>query len=86
MYPEVRFLPAGDSALVAEFGREVDEAVNQRVHDMAHWLEERRISGVTEVLPTAFLRCFGAKAASVPPWEWNRQSGRKDGTAGALLL
>jgi len=52
MYPEIRFLPAGDSALVAEFGMEVDEAVNQRVHDMAEWLETRRISGVTEVLPT----------------------------------
>ena len=52
MGSEVRFLPAGDSALVAEFGREVDEAVNQRVHDMAHWLEMRRIPGVTEVLPT----------------------------------
>ena len=52
MGSEVRFLPAGDSALVAEFGREVDEAVNQRVHDMARWLEMCRIPGVTEVLPT----------------------------------
>lgn len=49
---EIRFLPAGDSALVAEFGNEVDEAVNQRVHDMAGWLSRNPIAGVTEVLPT----------------------------------
>ena len=52
MEQTVRFMPAGDAALVAEFGREVDEAVNQRVHDMAKWLEANRIYGVTEVLPT----------------------------------
>ena len=49
---EIRFLPAGDSALVAEFGSEVDEAVNQRVHDMAAWLSANPVAGVTEVLPT----------------------------------
>ena len=52
MEQAIRFMPAGDSALVAEFGREVDEAVNQQVHDMAHWLEACQIPGVTEVLPT----------------------------------
>ena len=52
MEETIRFLPAGDDALVVEFGREVDEAVNQRVHDMARWLETRSIPGVTEVLPT----------------------------------
>ena len=52
MEKAIRFMPAGDAALVAEFGCEVDEAVNQQVHDMAHWMEEQRILGVTEVLPT----------------------------------
>ena len=52
MEQAIRFMPAGDAALVAEFGREVDEAVNQRVHDMARWLEAHSIAGVTEVLPT----------------------------------
>ena len=52
MEQTVRFMPAGDAALVAEFGREVDETVNQRVHEMAKWLAEKQIPGVTEVLPT----------------------------------
>ena len=52
MDTRIRFLPAGDSALVAEFGSEVDETLNQQVHDMARWLERAGISGVTEVLPT----------------------------------
>lgn len=52
MENQVRFLPAGDSALVVEFGSEVDEAVNNRVHDMAEWIANRCITGVTEVLPT----------------------------------
>lgn len=49
---EIRFFPAGDSALVAEFGREIDEAVNGQVHAMAGWIMEAAIPGVREVLPT----------------------------------
>lgn len=48
----VRFYPAGDSALVAEFGKEIEETVNNRVHGMARWLQEQSIPGVLEVLPT----------------------------------
>lgn len=48
----VRFYPAGDCALVAEFGQEIDDAVNDRVHGMALWLRRQSIPGVREVLPT----------------------------------
>lgn len=48
----VRFYPAGDCALVAEFGQVIDENINEQVHGMARWLREQRIPGVEEVLPT----------------------------------
>lgn len=48
----LQFYPAGDSALVAEFGQVIDEAINEQVHGMARWLLAQRIPGVLEVLPT----------------------------------
>ena len=48
----IRFYPAGDCALVAEFGQVIDETVNEQVHGMARWLRERPIPGIQEVLPT----------------------------------
>lgn len=48
----IRFYPAGDCALVAEFGQIIDETVNDQVHGMARWLQAQRIPGVQEVLPT----------------------------------
>ena len=48
----LRFYPAGDCALVAEFGQIIDERINDQVHAMAQWLREQPISGVLEVLPT----------------------------------
>lgn len=50
--PKVTFYPAGDSALVAEFGQIIDETVNEQVHGMARWLQQQGIGGVLEVLPT----------------------------------
>lgn len=50
--PNITFYPAGDSALVAEFGLVIDESVNEQVHGMARWLREQNICGVLEVLPT----------------------------------
>ena len=48
----ITFYPAGDCALVAEFGREIDENINNRVHALAQWLNSRSIRGIKEVLPT----------------------------------
>ena len=48
----LRFYPAGDSALVAEFGQVIDEQINDQVHGMAQWLREQPIPGVLEILPT----------------------------------
>lgn len=48
----VWFLSAGDTALVVEFGDVVDRRVSNRVLALAEAIEERRIVGVVEVVPT----------------------------------
>ncbi|MDR1569310.1 MAG: 5-oxoprolinase subunit PxpB [Oscillospiraceae bacterium] len=47
-YP--RILPAGEQALVVEFGDAIDPAVNDRVVALARSLELRAINGVTETI------------------------------------
>ena len=48
----VKFFPAGDHAMVVEFGSIIAENSNQKVHALAGWLEEQQIEGVVELLPT----------------------------------
>lgn len=49
---EVRYLPAGDEAIVIEFGKTIDEEINNRVISMATSIRNKRIKGVREILPT----------------------------------
>ena len=49
---QVRFLPAGDAALVVELGDTIDPAVNRRVHALAHALAEMAVPGLGEAVPT----------------------------------
>jgi KipI family sensor histidine kinase inhibitor len=51
-YDPPRFLPAGDSALLIEFGDEVDQALNARVHALARALGARPYAGLGEAVPT----------------------------------
>ena len=46
------FLPAGDSALVAEFGNEISPEINARVSALADSLARQPLRGVTECVPT----------------------------------
>ena len=48
----VKFFPAGDHAMVVEFGSIIAENINQKVHALAGWIEEKQIEGVVELLPT----------------------------------
>lgn len=48
----MRILPAGDKALVVEFGKDIDEETNRRVHALCAYLKARHIRGVRETLPT----------------------------------
>ncbi|NIR32616.1 MAG: 5-oxoprolinase subunit PxpB [Gammaproteobacteria bacterium] len=50
--PRVRFLPAGDCALVVEFGNRIDRALNARVLGLAERIEAAGLAGVVETVPT----------------------------------
>ncbi len=43
---------AGDSALLINLGNEIDEEINERVLSIAKRIEEEKIEGVREVVPT----------------------------------
>ena len=40
---DIKVMPAGDSALVAEFGTSVDEEVNEKVHALAKKIRRENI-------------------------------------------
>jgi KipI family sensor histidine kinase inhibitor len=52
MYPQPRFLDAGESALVVEFGREVDPQANDTVLALDAALTAAAIAGLRELVPT----------------------------------
>jgi KipI family sensor histidine kinase inhibitor len=45
-------VPAGDEAVVVEFGDRIDDAVNHRVYDFAATVEHAGLPGVVELVPT----------------------------------
>ena len=49
---EIRFLMAGDSALVAEFGNAISPAINARIRAFNIALEQAKLPGILELLPT----------------------------------
>jgi inhibitor of KinA len=49
---EARFVPAGDTALVVEFGDEIDRAMSERVLRLAEQVRNAAIAGVIETVPT----------------------------------
>ena len=49
---EPRFLPAGDSAVVVEFGNEVDRAISDAVLGLSARVRAARTRGVRETVPT----------------------------------
>ena len=53
---EKKILPAGDAALVVEFGREISDELNEQVHLLAGAMKRLSIHGVREVLPTFRVR------------------------------
>ncbi len=52
MYRETRFLPAGESALVVEFGERIDPALNDQVRALDRALAANPVAGVLETVPT----------------------------------
>ena len=47
-----RILPSGDTALVVEFGRSIDPAVNRQVLNLDRSVTSEAIAGVAETVPT----------------------------------
>ncbi len=47
-----RYLPAGDAALVVEFGSEISDAINDKVQAMGKSILDAQLPGVREVIPT----------------------------------
>jgi len=47
-----RFLPAGDTALVVEFGDEIDRTLSERVLRLSEQIRSAAVAGVTETVPT----------------------------------
>ncbi len=52
MHRETRFLPAGESALVVEFGTRIDPALNDQVRALDRALAANPVAGVIESVPT----------------------------------
>jgi inhibitor of KinA len=50
--PEFRVLPAGDTALVVEFGDHIDRRLSTWVLALARRLDDARVNGVVETVPT----------------------------------
>ena len=61
-----KFLPAGDRALVVEFGNGIDRATNDRVCALHRALCDRPIAGVLESVPTyrSLMVCYDPCALS----------------------
>ena len=49
---KARFLPAGDTAMVVEFGNQVDRIVSDRVLRLSSLVRAAKLPGVVETLPT----------------------------------
>ena len=52
IYPQFRYLPAGDSALVLEIGDEIHPAINRKIRGLVLALEKTTIPGIREFIPT----------------------------------
>ena len=61
---DFKILPAGDSALVVEFGETMDRRLSEVVLALAHSVERAHIEGLVETVPTfrSLMICFDPQA------------------------
>ncbi len=52
MYPQPRYLPAGERALVVELGDDIDVATHSRIRALAVALDRHPVAGIIETVPT----------------------------------
>lgn len=52
MYDKIKYLPAGDKAVVMEFGNEISKNINAKIRNLVKAADEAKIVGIEEILPT----------------------------------
>ena len=52
MYEEVKYLIAGDRAIVIEFGEEIEEQVNSKIRSLTVAIDQEGVIGINETIPT----------------------------------
>lgn len=52
MYEKTKYLTAGDSALVIEFGDKIEEQINSKIRNLTLAMEREGIVGIIETIPT----------------------------------
>jgi len=52
MYEKVKYLIAGDRALVVEFGDKIEEQVNSKIRSLTVAIQQEGIIGINETIPT----------------------------------
>lgn len=52
MDEKVKFLTAGDRALVMEFGNEIDKEINSKISTVVNYLKNNKFKGIIDILPT----------------------------------
>lgn len=52
MYDKIKFLTAGDSAIVMEFGDTIEKEINARIAAVVENLKKKKIDGILDILPT----------------------------------
>lgn len=52
MYKEIKYLSAGDSAIVMEFGDTIEKEINASIAAVVENLKKEKIDGVLDILPT----------------------------------
>lgn len=52
IYDQPRFLPAGDKAIIVEFGDEISPELNRRVRNLKLAIEKAPVPGIIETVPT----------------------------------
>ena len=52
MYQKIRYLTAGDKAIVLEFGNKINKETNLLVRKMHYCISKKNIVGIEEMVPT----------------------------------
>lgn len=49
---DIKILTAGDSALLVEFGKEINKEINQKITAVVKIIKEQQIEGIVELIPS----------------------------------